>query len=479
MIIPPLDSRVPLREKLSYGLADFGNCLYWQFFKYYLLFFYTDIFKIAPQQHAAAVAGTMFLIVRLWDAVFDVVVGVVADRTTTRWGKFRPYLLFGAIPFGLAGVIAFTTPNFDATGKIVYAYVTYTFLMMVYSSVAIPQNSLLGVITPDPVERTSLSRYKFIFAFSAGLVVQFFTPRLVHTFGQSDLAHGYQVALICYAILAALLFFLCFAVVRERVQPEKGQRSTLKEDARDLLHNRPWLVLFAVTLATILSYAFRTGTLIHYYKYYVGNHDVNTYFWGVRHFRYDELFSWSLVFGSILTIIGTGFVPYFSHLIGKRALYALLMGFSNVAVLAYYFLQPSQVGWIVGLQLVISGMQGPTSAILWAMYADCADYSEWRNRRRATGLVFSAAVMSQKFGWSLGGAIPGWLLAHFGYIADTQLSGETINAILLTVGILPAIAGFVATMLVLFYQLDEKRVAEIGRDLALRRNEAARSFVPV
>ena len=196
---------------------------------------------------------------------------------------------------------------------------------------------------------------------------------------------------------------------------------------------------------------------------------MDTVFWGVRHFAYDELFSWSLVFGSILTIVATGFVPYFTRRFGKRALYAGLMGVSNVAVLAYYFLPPNAVGWIVGLQLIISATQGPTSAILWAMYADCADYSEWKNSRRATGLVFSAAVMSQKFGWSLGGAIPGWMLSHFGYIADTALAPKTLNGILLTVSLMPAAAGFLATALTLLYRLDEKHLAEIGRDLAARR----------
>jgi len=346
--------------------------------------------------------------------------------------------------------------------------VTYTFLMMVYSAVAIPQNSLLGVITPNPSERTSLSRYKFVFAFSAGLVVQFFTPRLVKWFGHGDAAHGFQMALVCYATIAVFLFLYCFAVVRERVKPPAGQQTKLKDDFRDLLGNGPWMVLFAVTLTTILSYAFRTGTLIHYYKYYVGNHEIDTIFWGVRHFGYEELFSWSLVLGSVLTIVGTAFVPYFTLRFGKRTMYAVLMGISNVAVLAYYFLPPSAVGWIVGLQLAISATQGPTSAILWAMYADCADYSEWKNKRRATGLVFSAAVTSQKFGWSLGGAIPGWMLSHFGYIADTVLSTETLNGILLTVSIMPAIAGFIATGLTLFYRLDEKRVDEISRELSER-----------
>jgi len=220
---------------------------------------------------------------------------------------------------------------------------------------------------------------------------------------------------------------------------------------------------------TILSFALRAGTLIHFYKYYVRGHDIDTVFWGVRHFACDELFSWSLVLGSVLTIIATAFVPFVARYIGKKMLYALLMGVSNVAVLAYYFLSPDQILWIVGLQLFVSMAQGPSSAILWAMYADCADYSEWRNRRRATGLVFSAAVMSQKFGWSLGGAIPGWLLAYVGYVADTELAPQTLHGLLLTVSILPAAAGFVATMLTLLYPLSEPRLAEIGAELGRRK----------
>src|SRR5271165_6876208 len=254
---PDSSERLPVREKLAFGLGDFGNNLFWQFFMYFLLFFYTDVYKIAPGKSAAEVAGVMFLIVRIWDAFFDVIIGVIADRTRSRWGKYRPYLLFGALPFALSGILAFTTPDFSAVGKVIYAYVTYSFLMMVYSLVSIPQNSLLGVMTPNILERASLSKYKFAFAFSAGLVVQFFTPILADYFGDHGkyLGHGYQMALLCYAIVAFVLFLVCFAGIKERVYPPEAQKNSLGRDFLDLLSNVPWIVTCLGTLATIMCMA--------------------------------------------------------------------------------------------------------------------------------------------------------------------------------------------------------------------------------
>jgi GPH family glycoside/pentoside/hexuronide:cation symporter len=466
----PTDGKVPFTEKLGFGIGELGNNLFWQFFMYYLLYFYTDIFKIAPGEKAAAVAGTMFLVVRLWDAIFDVVVGVIADRTNSRWGKYRPYLLFGALPFGLAGVLAFTTPDFGATGKIVYAYLTYTFLMMVYSAVAIPQNSLLGVMTPDSLERTSLSKYKFVFAFIAGLIVQYGTPKFVILLGKGNEAHGYQMTLLGYAIIAVVFFVVCFLSIRERVSPPPSQKTNLKQDFKDLSRNIPWIVLSITTLATIMSIAIRSSTFIYYFKYFVKSQDVNTIFWGVQHFSHETLLSSFLVLGTLITILGTLMVPFFTRLLGKKLLYCILIGGSGLVTVSYYFIRPDQVGLIFLGQIFYSITLGPTSAVLWAMYADCADFSEWKNNRRATGLVFSAAIMAQKFGWTFGGFVPGIMLSYFGYVADKNLSERTLNGILMMNSIIPALCAFVAAGLVLIYSLTDKRVGDIEIELKARRS---------
>lgn len=461
--------KVPFLEKLSFGVGELGNNLFWQFFMYYLLYFYTDIYKIAPGADAAATAGRMFLIVRIWDALFDVVMGLIADRTRSRWGKYRPYLLFGALPFGLAGVLAFITPDFGATGKIVYAYITYTFLMMVYSAVAIPQNSLLGVLSPDSQERTSLSKYKFVFAFSAGLIVQACTPVLVKFFGAGNEAKGYQLTLLVYAILAVVFFIVCFFSIRERVSPLPSQKTNVAQDFKDLSRNLPWIVLSVTTLATIMSIAIRSSTFIYYFKYFVKTQRVDTVFWGVHEFGHETLFSAFLVLGTLVTITGTTLVPYFSRLLGKKMLYCFLIAGSGIATMACYFVRPDQLGLIFLLQIFYSITLGPTSAVLWAMYADCADYSEWKNSRRATALVFSAAIMAQKFGWVFGGFVPGELLKYFGYVADTDLPARTLDGILLINTIIPAGCAFVAAGLILLYSINEAQLKSMTAELQARR----------
>jgi GPH family glycoside/pentoside/hexuronide:cation symporter len=465
--------KIPTGEKLAFGIGEFGNDLYWQFFSSFLLFFYTDIFKIAPGAQAAAVAGLMFVIVRFWDGIFDVIVGLLADRTNSRWGKFRPYLLFGAVPFGVAGVVAFTTPDLGPTGKLIYAYATYTILMMVYSAVAIPQNSLLGVMSGDSLERTSLSKYKFTFAFLASAVVQYATFPLAAHFGRGNQALGFQRTLLCYAICAVVFFIFSFSFIKERVSPPREQKPRLKDDFRDLARNIPWLVLCVTTLASILSIATRSQTTIYYFKYYVRSWDFNTVFWGVHHIGYQALFGDFLVLGTVVTILGTWMVPFFSRLLGKRVLYCILIGSSGFFTLAFYFVPPTQVGLIFLLQVLVSITLGPTSAVLWAMYADCADFSEWVNSRRATALVFSAAIFCQKVGWSFGGLVPGWLLTKFGYVADTNLSPNTLHGILVINCVIPAGFAFLAAVLVLFYGLNESKLKVIEADLQARRTAAA------
>lgn len=466
-------SSIPFLEKLGFGLGELGNNLFWQFFMYFQFYFYTDVFKIAEGVEAAAVAGKMFLYVKVVDAVFDVVIGVVADRTKTRWGKYRPYLLWGAIPFALAGLLAFSTPDLAHDMKLVYAYVTYTFLMMMYSLVAIPQNSLLGVMTDDTIERTVLSKYKFVFAFISGIVVQFCTPLLVKALGHGSDTKGYQMAVVVYGIIALAFFLLAFLVVRERVSPPPEQKSDLGKDFKQLASNWPWIVLCIATFASILHIAVRSGSFIYYFKYLVGTATVDTIFFGVHTFTYDQLMGAYMIFGTLCTIGGTFLVPTLTRIFGKRLLYCLLMGGSTLICVAYYFVPPTDVRTVFILQVFASLTLGPTSAVLWPMYADCADYSEWKNSRRATALVFSAAIMMQKLGWAVAADIQGSLMKASGYIPDSVLTAEATRGLLMTNTLIPGAFGLLAVVALLFYPLNERRLTEIETDLKARRAKAA------
>ncbi len=301
---------VRTQEKVGYACGDLASCLYWQTIGSFLLFFYTDVFGIS-----AAAAGTMFLVTRLWDAVNDPIMGTIADRTKTRWGRFRPYLLWLAVPFGVIGVLLFTTPDFSPTGKLVWAYITYNLMMMAYTAINIPYSSLLGVITSDPLDRVRLSTFKFLGAFGGNLAVQAFTLPLVAYFGQGDRAIGFRNTMMLYGTVAVALFLVTFFSVRERVQPAPSQKSRVKEDVRDLSRNKPWLILLAIGLFVLAYVAIRNGVTIYYLKYYARN---------------ENLYNWYMVSATIATIIGIFVVGWITKKVGKARMYMILMGISSV-----------------------------------------------------------------------------------------------------------------------------------------------------
>ncbi|HRP18595.1 MAG TPA: glycoside-pentoside-hexuronide (GPH):cation symporter, partial [Ginsengibacter sp.] len=264
-----MNQKLTIREKVGYGFGDFASSMFWKLFSVYLLFFYTDIFGIS-----AAVAGTMFLVTRIWDTAFDPVIGIISDRTQTKWGKFRPYLLWVAIPFGIIGILTFTTPELSITGKVIYAYVTYTLMMMIYSAINVPYASLLGVMSNDPKERTTLATYRFVFAFAGSILVlagaeplvNFFTSKL-----STSTATGWQMTVAVFAILASILFLLTFLWTREKINPPKEQKTSLSKDLKDLGRNRPWFILLGAGVATLIFNSLRDGTAIFYFKYYILN----------------------------------------------------------------------------------------------------------------------------------------------------------------------------------------------------------------
>ncbi|HEU5078490.1 MAG TPA: MFS transporter [Opitutaceae bacterium] len=457
--------KLSLREKLAYGCGDFASCLFWATFGSFLFIFYTDVFGIS-----AIAVGTMLGISRALDAFFDPAMGLLADRTRTRWGKFRPYLLWVAVPFAVAGVLLFTTPHLAETGKLVWAYVTYNLMMALYSAINIPYTALLGVITPDSIERTKVSSVKFIFAFAANIAVQAVLLTLVNRFGGDNPQRGWQLAAMVVAATAMVFFFIAFIGTKERVAPPVHQKTSPIKDLGDLVRNGPWLTLVGATVAFVLFVATQSTVSAHYIKYFVGSQQLalpwNT---APQLYTYDQSISVFLTAGSIGALIGVVATGPVVNRIGKKAAY---IGFFAVAIssrLGFFWLGPEQLMMMICLHFISSLAGGPLSVILWAMYADTADYSEWKRGRRATGLIFSASIMSQKFCWAIAGVVVGWMLNATGFIPNVQQSASVRHGLVLLISIVPSIFGTISIILVLFYRLNEKRVAEIQADLTERR----------
>lgn len=430
----------------------------------FLLFFYTDIFGLS-----AAAVGTMFLITRVWGALEDPIIGMIADRTHSRWGKFRPYLLFVAVPFAIIGVLTFTVPDMSANGKLVYAYVTYTLMMTIYSAVNVPYASLMGVMTADSGERTSLASYRFIGAFSGGLFVTATANYLVEYFGKSaGAASGYQWTVAVYAILAAIFFILTFAGTRERLKPAQAQQSTLKEDLRDILRNRPWFIMLGAAISVLIFNSLRDGSILFYFKYYIQDQQVN--FFGQSYaFTQGELASYYMSIWLGTNIIGVLLAKPVTARFGKKNTFLISVVLSALLSFALFFLQPNQLGLIFLLNVLIGISAGIVLPIIWSMYADIADYSEWKTGRRATGLIFSSSSMSQKFGWTLGGALSGWLLAAYGFQANVVQSEASLLGIRLMMSIFAGVGALMAAGFIYFYRLDEALMKQIGDELEAKR----------
>ncbi len=454
---------ITAKEKIGYAMGDTASNLFWQTFSMFLLYFYTDVFGIS-----AAAAGTMFLVTRIWDSVNDPIMGIIADRTNTRWGKFRPFLLWLAVPFGIIGLLTFTTPDLSPEAKVVYAYITYGLMMMVYTAINIPYSALMGVITPNSLERTSLSSYRFVAAFMGGLIVQASALHMVRYFGGGNEALGWQWTMTIFAGLAAALFLLTFATTKERVQPPKSQQISLKNDFRDLFANVPWMFLFIIGIFFLTYVSIRNGSIMYFFKYYIDEGTFN-FFGKAYTYGHESLAASFMVIGSAANILGITLTRWFSEKFGKKGAFVLLLAIASLLTFLYYFLDENNLELIFVLQIVISFVSGPIAAIIWAMYADTADYSEWKTGRRATGLVFSASTMAQKLGWTVGGALTGYLLHIIGFEANVAQTEEARQGIKLMISVIPAIAGFICMVFVLFYKLDEDTMKVVENELIERR----------
>jgi GPH family glycoside/pentoside/hexuronide:cation symporter len=457
--------KLSLKEKIGYGFGDAASSMFWKLFSMYLMFFYTDIYGIP-----AAMVGTMFLVTRIWDAAFDPFVGILGDRTETRWGKFRPYLLWVAVPFGIIGVLTFTTPSFSQSGKIIYAYVTYSLMMMIYSMINVPYASLMGVMSADGKERTSLATFRFIFAFGGSLLVLAAAEPLVDIFsklgnGPVNLQSGWQLATVVFAVLAIIFFWFTFSWTRERIKPVT-EKTSLKKDLSDLLHNSPWFILLGAGIAAIFFNSIRDGAAIYYFKYYIQGQSA----FSIKAVNLTiTLSSLYFVIGQAANIIGVVLAKPVSDRIGKKYTFLYAMLFATVLSILFYWLDKNNIALVFIFQLLISISAGIIFPLVWSMYADAADYSEWKTGRRATGLVFSASSMSQKFGWTIGGAMAGWLLGYYGFKANVVQTVEAQNGIRMMLSFFPAIGTLLGAFFMFIYPLSEKTMGKISSELAERR----------
>ena len=460
-----IKSKLSLGEKIGYSVGDTASNLFFQTFILFITFFYTDVFGIS-----AKAVGVMFLITKIWDAVNDPMMGLIADRTKTRWGKFRPYLLWFAIPIGLLGVLTFSTPDLSTGGKLVYAYVTYTLLMMLYTVINVPYSALMGVMTSNARTRTIVSQFRFVAAFIGGLIVQYSVLRMVRIFGDGNDAVGWQRAMMALSTLAVVLFFITFASTKERVKPPKGQKTRLRDDLRDLSKNKPWLMIGGATVFQLTHILMRTSCIIFYFTYFVQNQEVML-FGRLYSFSYQNMVTVFLITGSVFQILGSILASYFSKILGRKYTYAGFLTTSGIFTALFFFLNPNDVILMFIFNFLVYFSLGPVSVLQWAMYTDTADHSELETGRRATGLVMSASLFALKLGVALGASILAWLLAAYGYVPNAQQTATSLLGIKLSISIYAAIPALIGAGIMMFYPLTNERMVEIEEELNTRRKK--------
>ncbi|MCW1912144.1 MFS transporter [Luteolibacter sp. GHJ8] len=459
----PSSAKLSLKEKIGYGLGDTASNFVFHSVNVLLLFYYTDVFGIS-----AAAAGTLFVVARVWDAINDPLMGALADRTHTRWGKYRPYLLWLAVPFGICGYLAFANPQFGESGKLVYAYVTYFLLMTIYTAINVPYSALMGVMTPSSAERTSLSSFRFVGAFSGQLLISMGALPLVKKLGEGDMATGFKYTMALFAVVAVILFIITFCTTRERIQTavEKQDKVSIGKDMLFLLKNRPWVIMVIAAILTLSNAAIRWAVTPHFFKYYVGD-DGTTVFW------FLDRTSLIMTTGSLAFIAGIFFTGMLSRRFGKRNALIGLTILNALSLLAFYFIPPSAYSTMIVVNAIGSFIAGPTPALVWAIYTDVVEYGEWRFGRGTPGLAFSVATLAQQLGIAVGGGMAGWLLHFYGFQANQLQSESAISGLRTLFSLLPGILALGNGLVLFWYPLTESTVAQIESDLAERRGKLA------
>ncbi len=480
--------KISVIEKIGYSLGDLAANLIFQTLMTFLAFFYTDVYKIPPGT-ASAIIFTGGMI----GAFFNPVMGVIADRTKSRWGKFRPWILFTSVPFGILALLAFSTPDYSPAGKIAYALTTYILLVLVYSANNLPYASLSGVITGDMSERNSISSYRFVAVMIAQFIVQSLLLPLVLILGDGDKMVGFENTIGLFAVVGVVFFLITFFTTKERIVPKPEQKSSIKEDIKDLASNKPWIAMVVLTVFIFITLSLKGGMYVYYFDNYLSEehlavflndigfngfiNELNSFLVniGLHGFTWPKDastsgFSLFNAGGIIMMMIGIGFSKRLADKYGKRDVFGVSLFLSAIVLVFFYFFAPSSIALVFITQLVHGFFYGISTPLLWAMIADVADYSEWKTNRRATAIIFSAMIFGLKAGLSIGGALVAGVLGVFGYSEQLAVqSADTINGIKLSLSVFPAITFGISVACLFFYDINKEKELLIQKELNERR----------
>lgn len=483
--------KLSIIEKIGYSLGDLAANLVFQTLMTFLAFFYTDVYKIP-----AATAATIIFVGGLLGASFNPIMGIIADRTETKWGKFRPWILWTAVPFGVMALLAFSTPNFSENGKIIYAFITYFLLVIVYSANNLPYSALSGVLTGDMAERNSLSSYRFVAVMIAQFIIQVLLLPLVLIFGDGDKAVGFKITMTIFALVGTVFFIITFLTTKERIVPTQEQKSSIKQDLLDLVKNKPWIAMLVLTILIFVTLALKGGMYIYYFENYLSEPHLASFLEnigfngfiaglnnfltniGLTEFQWPEdaptsAFSLFNAGGIIFMIVGIMFSKPLADKFGKRDVFGGGLFLATVFLFLFYFYAPESIGIVFITQILHGFFYGITIPLLWAMIADVADYSEWKNNRRATAIIFSAMIFGLKAGLSIGGALVAGILASYDYNTDlVSQAANTINGIKLSISVFPAITFLLGITCLFFYKINKRMELQIESDLKERRAKA-------
>lgn len=466
-------------EKVGYSLGDLAANLVFQTLMTYLAYFYTDIYGLKAN-HASAIILTVGLVAAFG---FNPLIGAIADRTVSRWGKFRPWILFTAIPLGVAALLAFSTPDFSYKGKLIYAVITYTLLLLLYAANNLPYSALSGVITGDMKERNSMSAYRFVAVMFAQFFVQVFMLPIIESVGGGDKAAGIEKVMTWLAVIGTVMLLITFLTTKERIVPKPEQKSSLAEDLGDLFKNRPWVIMLLLTTLVFITLAMKGGSYVYYFKNYVDKESLTSFITpilnglsdiGINFFGEDPVSAGFGLFnagGIIFMIVGITLSKRLADKYGKRDVFGIALFISTLFIIFFIFFPPQSVRLMFASQILHGFFYGITIPLLWAMIADVADYSEWRNNRRATAIIFSAMMVGLKGGLSIGSALLAWILDKYKYLPNTDhQTASAIQGTKLLVSIFPAIPFLIGAALLFFYQINKKMELQIETDLKNRRN---------
>ncbi|MGJ8761330.1 MFS transporter [Polaribacter sp. R2A056_3_33] len=467
-----ISHKLSVKEKVGYALGDLAANLVFQTLVTYLSYFYTDIYGLKPED-AALVTLTVGLIAAFG---FNPMVGALADRTNTKMGKFRPWILWTAIPLGVTALLAFTTPDFEYQGKVIYAVITYTLLLLLYSANNLPYAALSGVITGDMKERNSLSAYRFVGVLGAQFFVQVFMYDLILKAGDGNKAAGMETVMTYLAIIGTIMLMITFFTTKERVIPKPEQKSSLKEDLSDLFKNKPWVIMLVLTTLIFVTLAMKGGSYVYYFENFVNEEKLRAFLDPYRSIlpTFENETSFGLgVFngiGILVGLIGIILSKRLADKFGKRNVFAISLFISTLFIIAFYFYQPESIELIFVTQILHMFFYGIGTPILWTMIADVADFSEWKTNRRATAIIFSAMMVGLKGGISIGSALVSSILGAYGYDSHLEIQSEAaINGTKLLISVYAAIPFLIGVGLLYFYEIDKKMELKIEKELNERR----------